>query len=103
MSMLVVHATFPIAPDARAEALELVDELVEQSNREDGIIDYRAAVDVQDDHVLRFIERYEDADAFESHLGTEHFAAFEERLPDLLGGEPEAYRFEVSDASELEL
>jgi quinol monooxygenase YgiN len=101
--MLVIHATFPIDPDAMDEALEFADNLVEESNREPGILDYRAAVDVQDDTVLRFIERYEDADAFAAHTETEHFQAFEERLPELLAGEPEVLRFEVSDATELDL
>jgi quinol monooxygenase YgiN len=101
--MLVIHATFPIDSDAREEALELAAELVEQSNQEPGAIEYRAAVDVQDENVIRFIERYEDAEAFASHAETEHFQAFEERLPDLLAGEPEVMQFEVSDATELEL
>ncbi|MFO7925671.1 MAG: putative quinol monooxygenase [Halobacteriota archaeon] len=101
--MLVVHAMFPIDPDRMDEALELVDELVEKSNREPGMVDYRAAVDVQNDTHIRFIERYEDADAFEAHIGTEHFQNFEAKLPELLGGEPEATRFIVSDATELEL
>lgn len=67
------------------------------------MIDYRAAVDVQDENALRFIERYEDGNAFKSHVGTEHFQAFESKLPELLAGEPEVTRFEVSDATELEL
>jgi quinol monooxygenase YgiN len=101
--MLVIHAMFPIEPNRMDEALELADELVEQSNREPGMIDYRAAVDVQDETRLRFIEQYEDGDAFESHIGTEHFQAFESKLPELLAGEPEVTRFTVSDATELEL
>lgn len=101
--MIVIHAAFPIDPDRRDEALDLVDDLVEASNREDGMIEYRATTDVRDPNVIRFIERYEDAAAFESHTQTDHFQAFEERLPDLLAGEPEVVRFEVDDATELDL
>jgi len=101
--MIVLHATFPIDPDHREEALELADALVDESNEEDGMIDYRATTDVQDENVLRFFEQYEDQAAFEAHSQTDHFQRFEERLPDLLAGEPEVRRFEVSDASELEL
>jgi quinol monooxygenase YgiN len=101
--MLVVHATFPLAPEKRDEALEHVETLVEQSRAEPGVLDYRAAVDVTDPNVVRITERYEDAGAFEAHSETEHFGAFEAALPDLLGGEPTVHQFEVSSMTELEL
>ncbi|WP_436911200.1 putative quinol monooxygenase [Halosimplex marinum] len=101
--MIVLHASFPIDPEHRDEALELADDLVERSNEEPGMIDYRATVDLQDENVIRFFEQYEDEAAFEAHTGTDHFQAFEERLPDLLAGEPEVRRFEVESATDLEL
>ena len=101
--MIVLHAAFPIDPDKRAEALELADDLVEESNEEAGTLEYRATTDIGDENVLRFFERYEDAAAFESHTQTDHFQTFEERLPDLLAGDPEVVQFTVSDATELEL
>lgn len=101
--MIVLHAKIPIDPDHREEAMELAETLVERSNEEEGMIDYRAAVDVQDGNVLRFFERYEDEDALAAHSQSDHFQAFEDRLPDLLGGEPEVVQFEVTDATELDL
>ncbi|MFD1599065.1 putative quinol monooxygenase [Halobellus rarus] len=101
--MIVLHATFPIKPEKRSEALNLVENLVEQSNREPGMIDYQAATDVRDENVIRFFEQYEDAEAFESHTGTDHFQEFEAALDDLLAGEPEVVRFDVASAAELEL
>jgi quinol monooxygenase YgiN len=101
--MIVLHASFPIDPDRRDEALEMVDDLVDRSRAEDGMIDYRATTDVKDPNVVRFFEQYEDAEAFEAHTRTEHFRAFEAALPDLLAGEPEVIRFDVDDATELDL
>lgn len=101
--MIVLHATFPLDPAKRDEALELIEALVEQSQQEDGMIDYRAAADVSDPNLVRFFEQYEDAAAFEAHSQTEHFREFEAALPDLLAGEPEIHRFEVDSATELEL
>ena len=101
--MLVVHAEFPILAERRAEALELIDTLVEESNEEPGVIDYRAATDVQDPNVVRFLERYEDADAFAAHAESEHFETFEAELPELLASEPTVVRFDVDSASELDL
>ena len=101
--MIVIHATFPIDPDERDRALDLIRDLGEQSRAEDGIIEYRAAVDVDDENVIRFSERYEDEAAFGAHAQTDHFEAFAAELPDLLAGQPEVMRFDVSEAIELEL
>lgn len=101
--MLVVHATFPVKPERREEVVELARELVEKSNQEPGMIDYRAAVDVQDENVIRFVEQYEDAAAFESHTQTDHFERLEGMLPDVLAGEPEVVQFSVDEATEVQL
>jgi quinol monooxygenase YgiN len=101
--MIVLHAAFPIKPEKREEALELAETLVEKSNAEDGMLDYRATTDVVEENTIRFFERYEDGAAFESHTQTEHFREFEAALPDLLAGEPEVLQFDVEAATELEL
>jgi quinol monooxygenase YgiN len=101
--VIVLYATFPLDPATRDEALELIEGLVEQSQQEDGMIDYRAATDVSNPNLVRFFEQYEDAAAFEAHSQTDHFQEFEDALPDLLTGEPEVRRFEVDSATELEL
>jgi quinol monooxygenase YgiN len=101
--MILLHAVFPIKPEKRSEALDLAETLVEQSNREPGMIDYQAATDIRDETVIRFFEQYEDAEAFESHTQTDHFQEFEAALDDLLAGESEVVRFDVESATELEL
>jgi quinol monooxygenase YgiN len=101
--MLVVHAEFPIDPEKRDEALDLIRELAEQSRTEDGVIDYQVATDIDDPNLFRFTERYEDEAAFGAHAETDHFGTFESALPDLLAGEPEVTRFDVDSAAEVEL
>jgi len=101
--MLVVHAVFPLDPEKRDEALDQIADLVEQSQAEDGVIDYRAATDVTDPNVVRFFEQYEDEDAFVAHTQTDHFEALEAALPEYLAGEPEIIRFDVDSAEELDL
>lgn len=101
--MIVLHAVFPLDPAKRDEALDLIEDLVEQSRAEEGMIDYRAATDVSEPNVVRFFEQYEDDAAFEAHSQTEHFKEFEASLPDLLMGEPDVLRFEVDAATELDL
>jgi quinol monooxygenase YgiN len=101
--MIVLHASVPIDPDRREEALEQIEELVEKSQAEDGMIEYRATTDLTDPNVVRFFEQYEDETALEAHNRTDHFQAFEEALPEFLNGEPEVLRFDVDSATELEL
>lgn len=101
--MIVLHASFPIDPDKREEALELIEDLVEQSQAEDGMIDYRATTEVGNPNTVRFFEQYEDEAAFEAHTRTDHFQEFEAALPEFLAGEPEVLRFDVDSVTELEL
>jgi len=101
--MIVVHATFPIDPEQREEALERASELVDASREESGVIEYDAATDLQEPNLLRFTEVYEDEAAVGAHLESDHFEAFEAKLPDLLAGEPEVMQYEVSDATEMEV
>ncbi|QLG47366.1 putative quinol monooxygenase [Natrinema halophilum] len=101
--MIVISASFPVEPDRRDEALELIDELVTHSQSEDGVLDYRAATDVSDPNVVRFFEQYEDEDALDAHSQSDHFREFGAALPDLLAGEPTITRFDVDSASEVDL
>jgi quinol monooxygenase YgiN len=101
--MLVVHATFPIDPNHRDRAVELMRDLAEQSRAEEGIVDYRVNTDIDDPDLFRFVERYEDEAAFGAHVETEHFREFEAALPELLDGEPTVTRFDIESVSDVEL
>lgn len=101
--MIVLHVSLPIDPSRRDEAIDLISHLVEQSNREPGAIDYRAAVDITDENTIRIFEQYEDEDALESHTNTDHYQEFEEQISGLLAGEPDAVEFAVGEARELDL
>jgi len=100
--MLGVHATFPIDPDRRDEAVDHMQTLAEQSRTEDGVIDYRIAADVDDENWFRFVEQYDDEAAFGAHADSDHFAAFATVLPELLAGEPAVTRFDVEAATDVE-
>lgn len=101
--MLVIYATIPIDPDRREDALAVVQELAVASRAEEGVVDYRVGTDVEDPSVLRFIEQYEDEDAFAAHAETEHFQTFEETIPDMLAGVPEVTRFDVESVSDVQM
>jgi quinol monooxygenase YgiN len=101
--MYVIKATIPLDPDEREAGVEAARELARNCREhEDGVIDYRVAVDVDDETVLRFFEQYEDEAAVEAHGETDHYQAFQEQIPEFIGGEAEVVRFEVSEATELQ-
>lgn len=101
--MIVMRATVPIDPDRMDEAAELARDLAEASRAEDGVIDYQIAEDLESGSSLRFFECYEDQDAFETHTESDHFESFMVDLVDLLGGEPELVRYDVTDSRPVDL
>lgn len=101
--MIVIHASFPIDPDRREDALESLEDLVTASRREAGTIEYEAATDVSDPNVVRVFERYEDEAALGAHSQSDHFVEFAGALPELLAGEPTVTRFDVDSSTELDL
>ena len=96
--MQIVYAVLPLSPDHRDEALEATRTIAEKSREEPGVIDYRVGTDVEDPNILRFVEQYEDADAVDTHLETDHYQVYEDTIiPDMLAGEPEITQFEVAE------
>lgn len=101
--ILVVHATFPIEPEHRDEAMDAIRELAEASRAEEGVLDYRVAADVEDESLVRFFERYEDEAAFGAHAESAHFERFETALPEYLAGKPAVTRFDVGRGLDVDL
>ena len=93
--MIVMHAELPVDPDSHEEAVSLVTELAERSRQEPGVIEYRAATDIEDGTTIRVLERYEDEDALEDHMASDHFGAFQSSVTGVLAGAPSLRRFDV--------
>ena len=99
--MILQYAIIPVDPDSREAAIEALTELGEQSRAEEGVVDYRVTTDVDDEHTVRIVEQYEDEAAVEAHMTSDHFEAFQGKLPGFAGGEVELYKYEVSDSTQL--
>lgn len=99
--MIVMHATVPVDRDKRDSAIGAASEVAEASRAEDGVVDYQVAVDIDDDTVLRFIERYENEAAVEAHMGSDHFLEFQSKMEEFVGGEVDLVKFEVAEAEVL--
>lgn len=99
--MILQYAVIPIDPDGHDEAIDALTELAERSREESGVVEYRVTTDVEDESVVRIFEQYEDQDAVDAHMNSDHFGAFQEELPEFAGGDVELYKYEVSDSTQL--
>ena len=61
------------------------------------------SIDVEDETLVRFTERYESEAAFGAHAESDHFERFEAAPPEYLAGEPTVTRFDVDSAADVEL
>ena len=99
--MIVMLAELPVAADGREAALNRLEELAAASRAEDGVVGYRVTTDVEAPNTVRVIEQYEDADAVDAHMSSDHFESFQEDIAPHLAGEPELYRFEVDSKTRM--
>ena len=99
--MIVMLAELPITVDGREAALDRLEELATASRAENGVVSYRVTTDVGAPNTVRVIEQYEDADAVDAHMSSDHFESFQEDIAPHLAGEPELYRFEVDSKSRV--
>jgi quinol monooxygenase YgiN len=99
--MIVLNATIPVDPDSREQAIEAATELAQASREEDGVIDYRVAADLEDENVIRIFEQYEDGEAVNAHMESDHFLEFQGQVPGFAGGQVELHRFDVSEKSQM--
>lgn len=101
--MLVIRATLPLDPDRMDEVRDIASNLAEASRAEDGVVDYHVTEDLESPGVVRIFEVYEDEAALDAHGDTDHLAAFQAALPDLMVGEPEIVQYEVTSAEDVEI
>ena len=75
--------------------------LASTSRNEAGSIHYRFAVDIDDPTVVQQFESWESQEALDAHFQTAHFAEFYALMVEVVDGESEFIRYEVSAAEPL--
>lgn len=99
MIVIVGHAR--VEADRLGEALVAAREMAALSRRENGCVDYRFAIDIEDSSVFRIFERWESQEALDAHFTTPHFADFSALIVDVVDDDAEFVRYEVADAGPL--
>jgi (4S)-4-hydroxy-5-phosphonooxypentane-2,3-dione isomerase len=76
-----IVVTFQIKPDCLAKFLTRTQQQASDSVRlEEGCIQFDVLVDETDPAIVVLYETYVDAEAFDVHLATDHFAKFNETV-----------------------
>lgn len=90
MAELALFLTVRTKPGKRDELFALWEKhLKPRAAANDAQSQYVYAFDAQDDNVIRMMEVYETAAAFEQNSGQDWFAAYMQEAMPLLDGEPE--------------
>lgn len=99
--MIIVHGTFPVKPEFRDEALEMMRRMSLASKAEFGCISYEFYVGLTDVNTLLLFQEWESVEALQGHFETDHMEEFLQRLPEILDGEVSTRRYEVKSSTDL--
>ena len=97
--IIVLAKAIPKDEEACEKIVEFAQDLIENSRKEDGNVDYNLYSNTGDGNLL-FVEQWESKDILGAHLNTEHFIKFGENISDLL---VEELIIDVFDANEADL
>lgn len=96
MSMIIVKGSFPIKEEQQPVALDLVQALASASRKEPGCLSYEVYVQADEPRVIMVWQQWSSLDALEIHFGSEHVDAFLDAIPDLIDGDVQSARYDVS-------
>jgi quinol monooxygenase YgiN len=91
--LIYVVATLQLKPGSREHVLRELQAVSADVRREDGCLEYSAAVDIESGHarqipiradVVTVIERWRDPAALRAHSAAPHMGAFRQRIGDAI-------------------
>jgi quinol monooxygenase YgiN len=94
---VVVYACFTAKEGSGAELADVLRDLVELVQREEGLLNYSLHRGIDDPDKVWFFEIYADQAAFDAHGKFPEFGETFARIRDLVAGPPEVIRSEVVD------
>ncbi len=97
--IIVLAKAVPKDEDACEKIVEFAQDLIENTKKEEGNIDYNLYSNTADGTLL-FVEQWESKEILGSHLQTEHFLRFGANIQDLFAAE---LAIDVFDADAVEL
>jgi quinol monooxygenase YgiN len=94
--MLLVIGRVECSPEQRDELVAQLEEMQDNSRREDGCLRYGFFAAVEDPLSFVAVEEWADREALDRHFAQPHLQAFTGRLLELVSSRPEVAIHEVS-------
>jgi len=95
--MIVIAVSYKVKSGRREEALGAAKICAGTTRREAGNIDYTFYAGIDSPDTFFLFEQWEGQKALDSHMKSEHLAAFRKALGDLTAEPPAIRRFEASE------
>jgi len=101
--MIFITAKFQVLPEHADKWPEIAADFTAATRNEDGCLWFDWSRSLDDPHEYVLVEAFRDGDAGGAHVGSDHFKAAQQTLPQYLASTPKIVNFEVpqSDWSEL--
>lgn len=81
--MITITAKSTLIESKKEEYIRIAQELITESNNEEGCISYDLYEDINDTNVVTFIEEWKSKEAIEIHNNSEHFIRIVPKLREL--------------------
>ena len=81
--MLKVVSRRTIKPENLEEVIEMYEEMIEETRKENGCISYEFFQDMNEPNTVAMIEEWEDQECFDAHSQTPHFKKIIPQVGDL--------------------
>jgi len=82
--MIIVTAAITGKPGKRDELISKSQDVIKSTRLEQGNISYELLASTEDENVLLMFEKWENKEALDAHMQTEHFKAFGSAIGDLV-------------------
>ncbi len=99
--MIVIAGSVRVKEGALDRMISDASAMAVASRAEDGCVDYRFSVDLEDPNVVRLFECWRDQKVLEEHFSTPHFAHFSTAIEGAIEDRADLVRYEVSSSGPL--
>jgi quinol monooxygenase YgiN len=99
--MFVIAGTIAVDPAKRAQAMEPAAEMMRETRKEPGNLDYAFSLDMGEPGTIRVFEQWESQEALDLHFASPHMARFRETLGELGITGMNMQRYEIESVGPL--
>ncbi len=94
--MIVIAGTITLDPAKRDEAFAAARDIMRETHKEEGNIEYVFSADLEDEGVVHIFEKWESQEALDFHFKTPHMAEFQAKVGSLGVKETKLEKFEIA-------